>query len=240
MTRLIASLLAATAFLAAPAFAADLPSAAQPAATPAPAPTTTLTFETSPEFKAASGATQNDLADWYGKGTVSYSFAPGWSVAGAIQDTLKPATSFHDLYQAQVEGSIAYKFKLTDAFTVTGTAGLGYTWGNTGYVGGLYTGAPAGAADAGNDDDAFGYYFLQASLDYKLDSHWTWNVIQARYRNAFNETWITPKLQTGITYNIDATDAVYAALGYAWKDKGDGNGLQPDKYNIAVGYKYSF
>jgi len=227
--------------LALPALAADLPVVAPVAAAPAPAPTTTLSFETSPEFKAASGATQNDLADWYGKGTVSYAFAPGWSIAGALQDTIKPASGgFDNLYQAQVEGSIAYKFKLTDAFSVTGTAGLGYTWGNTGFAGGLYTGAPAGNADLGNNDDAFGYYFVQAGLDYKLDQHWTWNVVQGRYRNAFSETWITPKLQTGITYNIDATDAVYASFGYAWKDKGDGKGLQSDKYNIAVGYKYSF
>ena len=244
MTKITVSLLAvALASLAGPVFAADLVKPA-PAAAPAPAPTTTLSLEASPEFYATTtSATHiaNDMADWYGKGTLSYTFAPGWSVAGAVQDTIKPdAGGFSNLYQGQVEGSVAYKFKLTDAFTVTGTAGLGYTWGDTGYHNGEWTHGAGTFVEAGNNDDAFGYYFLQASLDYKLDSHWTWNVIQARYRNAFTETWITPKVQTGITYNIDSTDAVYAAVGYAWKDRGDGLGVQADKYNVAVGYKYSF
>ncbi len=229
MTKFTASLLAASlALVALPAFAADLPvkAAAAPAA---PAPTTTLALEVSPEFVAASGATQNNIADWYAKGTVSYAVAPGWTVAAAVQDTIKPATSaFNGLYQYQIEASAAYKFKLNDQFSVTGTAGLGLTGGNTGYAGGIYTGG-AGAVDLGNSDDTFGYYFVQAALDYKLDSHWTWNVIQARYRNAFNETWITPKIATGVTYNIDATDAVYFSLGYAWKDKGNGAGLVADK-----------
>ena len=120
-------------------------------------------------------------------------------------------------YQGQVEGSIAYKYKLTDTLSVTGTGGLGFAWGNTGYAGGAYAHGAGANAEAGNADDSFGYYFVQASLDYKLDSHWTWNVVQGRYRNAFTETWITPKVTTGITYNIDATDAVYANIGYGWK-----------------------
>ena len=74
----------------------------------------------------------------------------------------------------------------------------------------------------------------------KIDSHWTWNVFNARYRNAFDYTWITPKIATGVTYKIDDNNAVYLSVANAWKDKGDGKGLVEDKYNIAVGYKYMF
>ena len=44
-------------------------------------------------------------------------------------------------------------------------------------------------------------------IDYKLDSNWTLNVVSLRYRNAFSVTWITPKISTGITYNIDQMDS---------------------------------
>jgi len=86
----------------------------------------------------------------------------------------------------------------------------------------------------------FAYYFVQGALDWKLDSNWTWNVVSVRYRNAFNLTWITPKVSTGVTYTFDANNAVYANVGYAWKDNGNGQGLLADKWNIAAGYKYSF
>jgi hypothetical protein len=247
MNKIALSVLAAALLASAsPALAADLPMKAVAATVPAPAPTTTLSLEVSPEFFAAatSSHAQSDFADWYAKGGIGVVVAPGWTLGASAQVTAKPATTvapiFSNLYTGQVEGTIAYKYKLTDNFSVTGTAGLGFTWGNTGYAGGAYTHGTGSAIDLGNSDDSFGYYFVQAALDYKLDSHWTWNVINGRYRNAFNATWITPKVSTGVTYNIDATDAVYASVGYAWKDKGDGKGLASDKYNIAVGYKYSF
>ena len=84
----------------------------------------------------------------------------------------------------------------------------------------------------------FLYYFATAALDARIDSHWTWNIINARYRNGWGVTWYTPKVQTGITYTIDSANAVYANIGYGWKDTGAG--LAPDKFNVAVGYKYSF
>ena len=85
MNKIFAALPAlALAAIAAPALAADLPAAAVVAAAPPAAPTTTtLAIEVSPEFKAAAGSTQNDLADWYAKGTLSYAIAPGWTIAGA-------------------------------------------------------------------------------------------------------------------------------------------------------------
>lgn len=241
MTKLTVSLLAVVlAATAVPAFAADLELPAGVVTEPAPAAlNNTISFEASPEFYAlASGShAAGQLADWYGKGTYSHSFGGGFSGAVDFQDTLKATGSAANLSQQQYEGSLAYKIGLSDslAFTISGL--VGYTAGNTGYVGGK---AVSGAADLGNSDDGFGYYAISGALDWKLDSHWTWNVLNARYRNAFDRTWITPKLQTGVTYNIDAANAVYASVGYAWKDNGSGTGLVGDKWNFAVGYKYNF
>ena len=235
MTKLHISLLAVSLLaVASPAFAADLPSKAAVVAAPAaPAPTTTIGIEGSPEwFADPNNAKYQQINDYYLKGTVSTTVAPGWTVGGALQWTDKvsnsPVTS-----QYQVEGNVAYKYKLTSNFSVTGTVGLGYTWGNTGYL-------TATTFSGQNGNDPFLYYFLSGAADWKIDQHWTWNVVNVRYRNAFDRTWLTPKVQTGITYNFDANSAVYANIGYAWKDKGDGNGLLADKLNVAVGYKYSF
>jgi hypothetical protein len=219
------------ALLAAPAFASDLPKAPDaPKPAPAPAATTTIGLEVSPEFFGdPSKSTYGSLNDAYFKGSISESIAPGWTAAASLQlvDKLSnnPVT-----YQALIDGTLAYKAKLNDNLSVSLTGGLGYTWGNTGYTGGVKNSTGV---------DPFAYYFVSAAFDAKLDSSWTWNVVNVRYRNAFGVIWVTPKIQTGITYNIDKTDAIYANIGYAWKDN-DGTGLKPDKINVAIGYKYSF
>lgn len=232
MNKFTVSLFAAALLLgAAPALAADLPTGVVAAPAPAASTSNTLSLEFSPEFAAiASGSTaQGTLADWYAKGTFSHSFGQGISAAAAFQDTLK-TNGFSQYY---FEGQAAYKASLTKEFSVTVTGYLGYTTGNTGYVGGL-------ASSSTDNNDSFFYYAIAGAADWKLDSHWTWNIINARYRNAFDRTWLTPKVTTGVTYNIDATDAVYANVGYSWKDNGNGKGLLGDKLNVAVGYKYSF
>lgn len=38
-----------------------------------------------------------------------------------------------------------------------------------------------------------------------------------RYRNAFDTTWLTPKVATGLTYSITDADAVSANFGYSRK-----------------------
>ncbi len=242
MTKFTVSLFAAALLLgAAPALAADLPTGVVAAPPAAAAALNTLTFEASPEFYAlaSSSHSANTLADWYGKLGYSRNLGQGWSASLGFQDTIKPATStFLDgLSQQYYEAAVAYKLAVASnlSFTVTGT--LGYTAGNTGYAGGKPV---SGAADLGNSDDGFLYYAISGAADWKVDSHWTWNIINARYRNAFDRTWNTPKVTTGVTYNIDSTDAVYANVGYAWKDSGNGAGLLGDKWNVAVGYKYSF
>jgi len=232
MNKFTVSFFAAALMLgAAPALAADLPTGVVAAPPPPASTSNTIGFEFDPEFAAiASGSTaQGSLADWYAKGTFSHSFGNGFSAALAAQDTFKT----NGLSQYYFEGSAAYKASLTKEFSVTITGLLGYTTGNTGYVGGL-------ASSSTDNNDSYLYYAISGAADWKLDSHWTWNIINARYRNAFDRTWLTPKVTTGVTYNIDATNAVYATIGYSWKDNGNGKGLLGDKIVFGAGYKYSF
>jgi hypothetical protein len=63
-------------------------------------------------------------------------------------------------------------------------------------------------------------------------------MFNARYRNAFNNRWITPKVSTGITYNVNKSSSLYGNVGYAWKDTG--TGTNPDKLDLGVGAKFNF
>jgi hypothetical protein len=128
----------------------------------------------------------------------------------------------------QPETTLGYKWKLVDPITLGLSGGVGYNSGAVGSSGSLAN-TVVGA-----------YYVFNATADLKLSSKWTWNAIAARYRNAFDETWATPEVTTGLTYAIDARQAVYTAVGYAWKDTGNGAGLLGDKINVAVGYKLGF
>ena len=212
--------LGAAAFILA-AFAAT---SAHAADVPAPAPATkhsTISIEGSPEW-STSGATSGQWADDYLKLGYSYSFDNNLVWGAAYQHTWR-STSGAD----QVETSLGYKIK-AGALTLTPSALLGYGFGDQPRI------------DPTNNFNAEAYYAVSLAADLKLDDHWTWNAFNARYRNAFNVTWITPKVSSGFTYKIDGSNAVYANVGYAWKDKGLGAGLQPDKWNVAVGYKFSF
>ncbi|HEX4296750.1 MAG TPA: hypothetical protein VHZ56_01885 [Devosia sp.] len=229
MTKLTASLLAlGLVASAAPAFAADLPQVPDKPAAP-PAASTTIGLEGSPEFFAdPTNVRYGQVNDVYLKGTITENVGNGFSIGTSLQGVDKisnsPAT-----YQYLADVFAAYKAKVSDAVSLTFTGGLGFSFGNTGYAGGVAV---------GTGTDPFLYYYGQAALDYKIDSNWTWNVVNVRLRDAFSVAWYTPKIQSGITYNIDASNAIYANAGYAWKDSG--SGLKPDKFNIAVGYKYSF
>jgi hypothetical protein len=196
------------------AFAADVYQApleaAAAAPAPAPSPTWTIGFEASPEWKISDGT----FADWYFKGSLSHSFGGGWSVGVAFQDTVK----VNSTYQYFIEATLGYKVKFGD-FSLTPSVLLGDTWGATGFGGGT-------AASL--------YYAIALAGDWKLSKHWTWNVFNVRYRNAFSYAWVTPKVSTGLTYNIDSTNSVYTSIGYGWK-----NGVA-DKFNWAVGYKHAF
>lgn len=223
MTRLESLLIAAVlSGIAAPAFAADIvePAPAAETAAPAPKPTNFLTIEASPEWAAVSPYTYKD---WYAKVGYAHTFSNGLSWGASLQETFPKSGKI----VTQPETALGYKWKFANlAFGLSG--GLGYSNGTVGGHG----------ANKGNTVGA--YYFASASLDDKLSPKWTWNVIGARYRNSFDETWITPKVATGLTYQIDPLQSAYLSVGYAWKDTGDGNGLVADKLNLALGYKRGF
>jgi hypothetical protein len=221
--------LTSTAFLI--CFGATAASAAD-VADPAPAPSAanTISLEASPEFYDLANPGKNaagDLDDINFKLAVSHTFSNNVVLGGDIQYTQRAAIANVASSVDQAEVTLGYKLKL-DAVTLTPGVLLGYGFGDEPKI------------NPANNFNPDAYWAVTLAGDFKLNSQWTWNVFNVRYRNAFDYTWITPKITTGITYNIDKTDAVYFNIGNAWKDKGDGNGLVQDKYNITVGYKYSF
>lgn len=142
-----------------------------------------------------------------------------WFVGGLLQLTVKN----NNTYQNYVEGSVGYIFDF-DKFKLKPSAAIGDTGGATGL----------GASSTAN---AY-YYALYLAGDLKLNSQWTWNIFEVRYRNAFECTWITPKVTTGLTYEWSPGNFVYSNVGYAWKNKG--GGLIGDKVNVAVGFRHRF
>jgi hypothetical protein len=142
-----------------------------------------------------------------------------WFVGGLLQLTVKN----NNTYQNYVEGSVGYIFDF-DKFKLKPSAAIGDTGGATGL----------GASSTAN---AY-YYALYLAGDLKLNSQWTWNIFEVRYRNAFEYTWITPKVTTGLTYEWSPGNFVYSNVGYAWKNTG--GGLIGDKVNVAVGFRHRF
>ncbi|MBG1231101.1 hypothetical protein [Aestuariivirga litoralis] len=179
----------------------------------------TLSAEFSPEWKTKDGT----WADDYVKFGLSHTFDNNVVWGGAFQHTWRADSTTAE----QIETNLGYKFK-SGALTLTPGVLLGYGFGNAPKINHLV----AGESDL--------YYAVSIAADLKINDSVTWNVINARYRNAFNTTWITPKISTGVTFNIDKSNAIYANVGYAWKDAGDGKGLLADKWNVAVGYKFNF
>jgi len=221
----IGALLSSVALFAVhPAMAADVVSPA-----PAPSAANTLSLESSPEFYdlAGAGHAAGDLDDYYFKLGLSHSFDNNLVLGGVLQYTQRAPIAGVSSSVDQAEVSLGYKLKL-DALTLTPGVLLGYGFGDEPKI------------NPANNFNPDAYWAVTLNADFKLNSQWTWNMFSLRYRNAFDYTWITPKVATGITYNIDKTDAVYLSVGNAWKDNGNGSGLVQDKYNIAVGYKYSF
>jgi len=181
----------------------------------------TLSFEFSPEWKIKDGS----AADDYFKLGYSHSFDNNWVLGTAYQHTWRPDSTTAE----QLEGSVGYKVK-AGALTLTPSFLLGYGFGN----------APKIDPSKGGAGNAEGYYALQLAADVKLSDQFTWNAVSVRYRNAFDVTWITPKIATGITWNVSKQVALYTMVCYNWKDIGDGKGLQGDKWNVAAGFKFNF
>ena len=202
------------------ASAADF-AALSPPNVPSVTGTTAISLEASPEFYVLSNSSHaaGTYADTEAKLHVSHSFASNWILSGFVQVTVKD----NNTNQNYAEGSVGYRFDF-DKFTLRPSVAIGDTGGATGL----------GASSTAN---AFYYAFYLAG-DLKLNSQWTWNVFELRYRNAFDYTWITPKVATGLTYEWSAGNFVYGNVGYAWKDTG--SGLLGDKINFSVGFRNSF
>lgn len=195
-----------------------------------PKPTLTFTVEETPEFYATSKAgsySKDSLADEVTKLSLAKALSNGWSVGGSLAFTVRaPGTNGSYSGYNQLELGGGYKYKLNDIWSLTPSAYLGYAFGNQPKI----SLTDPSAAEA--------YYSINLAADMKIDSAWTWNVFNIRYRNAFSVTWITPKITTGFTYKVGDTDNVYANIGESWKDTGSGS--KADKYSVAFGFKHSF
>ena len=222
---------AALAGISAPTLAADLSTPAPAVVAPAAAAPilNSIGIEVSPEFYLSPAGVPGAIDDGYIKGSYSRSLPGGFSWGASIQYTERTSSGSTNRYQLQPETTLGYTIKLGPTFSIPLSAGVGLLYNNVGY-------APV-TTSAGS----FGYYVFNAGLNVKLDSHWTWNAISARYRNAFAGKWVTPKLGTGVTYTIDPHNSVYVNGGYAWQTQNvAGYPLEPNKWNIALGYKYGF
>lgn len=216
----------------APAVASDVTSTSKPATEePKPAaPSWTFGIEGSPEFFAVTSGSNKpgDLNNIYYKLSLSHRFAEGFVGGVSFQHSIKP----DDRAQYYAETTLGYRAKLSDSFSLTPSVGAGYTWQDTGIIKGT------------NSNAGIGYYLVALAGDLKMTPKLTWNMFNVRYRNGFDATWVTPKVATGLTYDIDVHDAVYLNVGYAWKEldttKPPYDKLSGDKFNIAVGYKRSF
>lgn len=217
-----------------------------------------------------SGASNGDIKDWSGKIGYSHTFDGVWvvgaslsqsafynqsAVGGPISDSKPDAKN---LSSTKAEITAAYKFKVLDSFTITPGVGLGYSWGwskinnPSQSPGTLPTVASTCksnyAADAaGNYDSCFdpeAYYQFTLAGDWKINSEWTWNVFNIRYRDSFQGNWNTPKVSTGVTYNVTPDDAIYVSAGLAFKNAYS-HTMQvstdyEDAANITFGYKHAF
>lgn len=197
------------AVLGANLLAAPLAAAEDIAASPSIA--NSIGVEVAPEFRALTGA----LVDGYIKANGSHTFDNGLIWGGSFQYTDK----VNGFRQYQPETTLGYNIKLDQIWSVPVSAGVGYRWDDN---------------PKAIPSQAFAYYVLNAGLNMKISENWTWNAISARYRDAFEGGWQTPKVTTGLTYAIDHQNSIYGNVGYAWR-----NGL-PNKISVAFGYKYGF
>src|SRR5665213_4107642 len=179
----IGALLSSVALFAVhPAMAADVVSPA-----PAPSAANTISLESSPEFYDLAGAGHGagDLNDYYFKLGLSHSFDNNLVLGGSLQYTQRAPNGSGGSSVDQAEASLAYKLKLGDSVTLTPGVLLGYALGDQPKINPADNTTP----------DAYWAVTLNGGL--KLNSHWTWNAFSLRYRNAFDYTWITPKIATG-------------------------------------------
>lgn len=112
-------------------------------------------------------------------------------------------------------------------------ATLGYRFSTGAFGFGVSAGAGLSA-----DPNIGPYYVANGLIDWKLADKWTWNVVSARYRNSFAHEWFTPKIATGFSYQVDPRQTTFVTVGYSWRNVGDGT--DPDKINVGLGYRLGF
>jgi hypothetical protein len=223
-------LIAASLLTAAAAQADGVAPVTPVAVTAAVAPTLTFGFEITPEFYASSkpGSYESgDLADTVFKAALSKALPNGMTVAGSIAETMRaPDTSGVASTYNQLEAVVGYKWKVSPQFSVPVSGTLGYAFGEMPKIDPTDPSAPEA------------YYAFNVAADWKIDKTLTWNVLNARYRNAFNQDWETPKLTTGFTYAMSPAGSIYGNFGKSWKDTG--TGMKNDKFSVGFGLKYLF
>ena len=185
---------------------------------------TTLGFEIEPEFGAPANPSNSagGYADTSLRARLGYALDRDWTLGAYFKTTIKNDGTA----QYYVEPSLGYRLNVGfPEFTLKPSVAFGDTWDATGL-------GPTKNANAP-------YYALYVAGDWDFDnSNWTWNVFNLRYRNAFNYTWNTPKVSTGVTYEFEGGVSLYGNVGYCWKDTG--SGLHPDKVSVAVGVTRKF
>ncbi len=218
-------------FASGPALADELSSQHAEEKAPAAAPKPwTFSLELSPEVYAINNGSNHagSLNNIYYKAGLSYRSEEGFLGGVSFQHSIK-ASGGSQYYS---EATVGYRWKWTEDFSLTPSGGAGYTWQQTGIIQGADTNAD------------IGYYVIYLAGDLKMTPKLTWNAFNLRYRNGFDATWVTPKVSTGLTYEVNSSKSLFMNVGYAWKklatDTPPYDELSGDKINLAVGFKHSF
>lgn len=167
-------------------------------------------------FTADQKATDLDLPkDEKIKISGSHSFDSGVILGGSAEYT---NNAFSDSATVKLEGTIGYRVRLGELFSVTGSAGVGEN------------------IQASGSGDDFPYYVLRVGADVKATENLTWNIVTFRYRDAFDSDndFLTPQLATGLSYDLDEHNSISGVAQYNWKE------WEPDSVGLELGYKYRF
>jgi hypothetical protein len=171
--------------------------------------------------------------------------------AASAGDSVNATLEYNQLYDGKVNYTRTFDEGTTVGATVESTVGshkeltgtlveaeLGQNvdlWIFKGY-------AKAGVGEQFNQFHNFPLWDVTAGLDTRLSDYWTWNTIKYRHRASFDaaDNVQGDRLQTGITYNIDTSDAVtvgafhdFHQWDFSKEDFKDGNG-------VSVGFTRSF
>jgi Outer membrane protein beta-barrel domain len=144
----------------------------------------------------------------------AHTFDGGLIFGGSFQYT---DTTFSDRASQNLEGTIGYRVPLNQAFSVTGSAGIGEHWRQDPSAG-------------------FLYYVLRIAADFELSQAITWNVISYRFRDAFdrNDDYETPQVATGLTFNLGAQSSISAKIMRNWKDG------ESSSTGVSLGFKQRY